>query len=64
MKNHSKTLFGTPTSICYWIQKGQLDVCKVNLPIIDEGDVILDKIGTLFNSTIKLLKKILPKNVK
>ena len=60
----AQLLFGTPTSICYWIEKGQLDVSKVKFLIIDEADEILNKYGTFFNSTQKLMGKLLPKNVQ
>ena len=39
----AQLLFGTPTSIIYWINKGVLDVKNVNFLVIDEADAILDK---------------------
>ena len=62
-KQPSKTaqlLFGTSSSIDYFITKGEIDVSHVNFLVVDEADLLLDRKIPLFPPTAKLMNKLLP----
>lgn len=58
----AQLLFGTPSSVVFFVRQNIIDISKVNLLIIDEADKILESHGNLAKSTFVLIKSLLPRD--